>query len=152
MLERKTGALPTMLQANLENGLITALLKAPTCGHAVAFRGWMDGGRRSTVMCLNLRDGRIDTISQRWIKRSPPAETVVVANADDPTLSHLGQHLPQRVLFWLKRARPVSRRNPHAVDSICQLWKAADISRRLPVPSRRFPLSGLRLSQKQAGC
>jgi len=42
-----------------------------------------------------------DTISQRWRQAiATQAETVVVVNADDPTLSHLGQHLPQRVLFF----------------------------------------------------
>ncbi len=60
------------------------------------------------ILALNLfrdqldRYGEVDTISQRWQKAicelSP--QTVVVLNADDPTLSHLGQQLDQPVRYF----------------------------------------------------
>ncbi|MHC5728623.1 MAG: DUF1727 domain-containing protein, partial [Nostoc sp.] len=63
----------------------------------------------------------VDTISKRWTKviSTLPAETVVIPNADDPTLSNLGQQLPQRVLFFgLNEPEHYLEAIPHAVDSI----------------------------------
>ena len=79
------------------------------------------------ILCLNLfrdqldRYGEVDTISQRWGNAiaSLPAETGIVANADDPTLSSLGQKLSQNVLFFgLSEPEQYLDEIPHAVDSI----------------------------------
>jgi UDP-N-acetylmuramyl tripeptide synthase len=67
------------------------------------------------------RYGEVDTISRRWgqaIATLPP-ETVVIPNADDPTLSYMGQQLPQKVLFFgLNEPDQYLDEIPHAVDSI----------------------------------
>jgi UDP-N-acetylmuramyl tripeptide synthase len=48
-----------------------------------------------------------------------PTTTVVIPNADDPTLSYLGQQLPQKVLFFgLNEPENYLEAIPHAVDSI----------------------------------
>ncbi|MGA9378288.1 MAG: Mur ligase family protein, partial [Phormidium sp.] len=79
------------------------------------------------ILCLNLfrdqldRYGEVDTISQRWSKAIAPLppDTVIIANADDPTLSHLGQSLTQKVLFFgLSEPQYYLDEIPHAVDSI----------------------------------
>jgi UDP-N-acetylmuramyl tripeptide synthase len=67
------------------------------------------------------RYGEVDTISQRWKEAiaSLPPETVIVANADDPTLSYMGQQLSQKVLFFgLSEPEQYLDEMPHAVDSI----------------------------------
>jgi UDP-N-acetylmuramyl tripeptide synthase len=67
------------------------------------------------------RYGEVDTISQRWQKAIAPlpTDTVVILNADDPTLSRLGQQLPQKVLFFgLSEPEAYLDEIPHAVDSI----------------------------------
>ncbi len=78
-------------------------------------------------LCLNLfrdqldRYGEVDTISKRWTKviSTLPADTVVIPNADDPTLSYLGQQLNQKVLFFgLNEPEHYLEAIPHAVDSI----------------------------------
>ncbi|WP_138505816.1 Mur ligase family protein [Nostoc sp. PA-18-2419] len=125
--------------ANLENGLMTALLESTN------LVGTLDVDyailevdenivpkvliplQPRIILCLNLfrdqldRYGEVDTISKRWTKviSTLPAETVVIPNADDPTLSHLGQQLPQRVLFFgLDEPKHYLEAIPHAVDSI----------------------------------
>lgn len=79
------------------------------------------------ILALNLfrdqldRYGEVDTISQRWQKAiaSLSEDTVVIVNADDPTLSHLGQQLTQKVLFFgLSEPSLYLDEIPHAVDSI----------------------------------
>ncbi len=125
--------------ANLENGLMTALLESTNLLGNLAvdyailevdeniLRKVLPLLQPRLILCLNLfrdqldRYGEVDTISQRWgeaIATLPP-KTVVVANADDPTLSHMGQHLPQRVLFFgLSEPDQYLDEIPHAVDSI----------------------------------
>ncbi|HIK03595.1 MAG TPA: Mur ligase family protein [Trichormus sp. M33_DOE_039] len=125
--------------ANLENGLMTALLESTN------LVGTLDVDyailevdenivpkvltplQPRIIMCLNLfrdqldRYGEVDTISKRWTKviSTLPPETVVIPNADDPTLSHLGQQLPQKVLFFgLNEPEHYLEAIPHAVDSI----------------------------------
>ncbi|WP_341525050.1 Mur ligase family protein [Nostoc sp. UHCC 0302] len=125
--------------ANLENGLMTALLES------TSLVGTLDVDyailevdenivpkilkplQPRIILCLNLfrdqldRYGEVDTISKRWTKviSTLPPETVVIPNADDPTLSHLGQQLPQRVLFFgLNEPENYLEAIPHAVDSI----------------------------------
>ncbi|MEH2070420.1 MAG: Mur ligase family protein [Nostoc sp.] len=125
--------------ANLENGLMTALLESTN------LVGTLDVDyailevdenivpkvltplQPRIILCLNLfrdqldRYGEVDTISKRWTKviSTLPAETVVIPNADDPTLSYLGQQLPQRVLFFgLNEPKHYLEAIPHAVDSI----------------------------------
>nr|WP_230967948.1 Mur ligase family protein [Nostoc sp. WHI] len=125
--------------ANLENGLMTALLESTN------LLGTLDVDyailevdenivpkvlkplQPRIILCLNLfrdqldRYGEVDTISKRWTKviSTLPAETVVIPNADDPTLSNLGQQLPQRVLFFgLNEPEHYLEAMPHAVDSI----------------------------------
>lgn len=125
--------------ANLENGLMTALLSTTN------LVGTLDVDyailevdenilpkvlapiQPRIILCLNLfrdqldRYGEVDTISKRWTKiiSTLPPETVVIPNADDPTLSYLGQQLPQKVLFFgLNEPENYLDEIPHAVDSI----------------------------------
>jgi UDP-N-acetylmuramyl tripeptide synthase len=125
--------------ANLENGLMTALLESTN------FVGTLNVDyailevdenilpkvlapiQPRMILCLNLfrdqldRYGEVDTISKRWTKiiSTLPPETVVIPNADDPTLSYLGQQLPQKILFFgLNEPQHYLDAIPHAVDSI----------------------------------
>lgn len=125
--------------ANLENGLMTALLES------TSLLGTLDVDyailevdenivpkvlkplQPRIILCLNLfrdqldRYGEVDTISKRWTKviSTLPPETVVIPNADDPTLSLLGQQLQQKVLFFgLNEPEHYLEAIPHAVDSI----------------------------------
>ncbi|MEH1934373.1 MAG: Mur ligase family protein [Nostoc sp.] len=125
--------------ANLENGLMTALLESTNLlgtldvDYAILEVDENIVPRVLTplqpriILCLNLfrdqldRYGEVDTISKNWTKviSTLPAETVVIPNADDPTLSNLGQQLPQRVLFFgLNEPEHYLEAIPHAVDSI----------------------------------
>ncbi len=125
--------------ANLENGLMTALLENTNLvGTLDADYAILEVDENIVprvlaplqpriIMCLNLfrdqldRYGEVDTISKRWTKviSTLPKETVVIPNADDPTLSNLGQQLPQRVLFFgLNEPEHYLEAIPHAVDSI----------------------------------
>ena len=125
--------------ANLENGLMTALLESTNpIGNLAADYAILEVDENvvpkvllsiqpQLILCLNLfrdqldRYGEVDTISQRWGKAiaTLPLETVVIPNADDPTLSHMGQQLPQRVLFFgLNEPDQYLDEIPHAVDSI----------------------------------
>jgi UDP-N-acetylmuramyl tripeptide synthase len=79
------------------------------------------------ILALNLfrdqldRYGEVDTISRRWQEAiSPlPKDTLVILNADDPTLCHLGQQLRQKVLYFgLNEPSLYLDEIPHAVDSI----------------------------------
>ncbi|MDJ0733900.1 MAG: Mur ligase family protein [Nostocaceae cyanobacterium] len=125
--------------ANLENGLVTALMESSS------FLGKLDVDyailevdeniipkvltpiQPRVILCLNLfrdqldRYGEVDTISKRWTKviSSLPPETVVIPNADDPTLCYLGQQLKQQVSFFgLTEPGHYLEAIPHAVDSI----------------------------------
>ena len=125
--------------ANLINGLVTTLLENTN------LLGQLDADYAilevdENVLPLVLRDcqpqfilglnlfrdqldryGEVDTISRRWQKAiSPlPPATRVILNADDPTLSYLGQQLPQKVLFFgLSEPEQYLDEIPHAVDSI----------------------------------
>ncbi|MEH1927419.1 MAG: Mur ligase family protein [Nostoc sp.] len=125
--------------ANLENGLMSALLESTNLlatldvDYAILEVDENIVPRVLTplqpriILCLNLfrdqldRYGEVDTISKRWTKviSTLPAQTVVIPNADDPTLSNLGQQLPQRVLFFgLNEPEHYLEAIPHAVDSI----------------------------------
>jgi UDP-N-acetylmuramyl tripeptide synthase len=67
------------------------------------------------------RYGEVDTIARRWQKaiQPLPKDTVVVLNADDPTFSHLGQQLPQKIVYFgLNEPEFYLDEIPHAVDSI----------------------------------
>lgn len=125
--------------ANLENGLITALLENTNLvgsldvDYAILevdeniIPKILTPIQPRIILCLNLfrdqldRYGEVDTISKRWTKviSTLPLETVVIPNADDPTLSYLGQQLPQKVLFFgLNEPEKYLDAIPHAVDSI----------------------------------
>ncbi len=125
--------------ANLENGLMTALLEnTDLVGRLNVDYAILEVDENilpkvltpiqpRMILCLNLfrdqldRYGEVDTISKRWTKiiSTLPRETVVIPNADDPTLSYLGQQLPQRVLFFgLNEPEHYLDAIPHAVDSI----------------------------------
>ena len=125
--------------ANLENGLMTALLESTdlvgrlNVDYAILevdeniLPKVLTPIQPRMILCLNLfrdqldRYGEVDTISKRWTKiiSTLPPETVVIPNADDPTLSYLGQQLPQRVLFFgLNEPEQYLDAIPHAVDSI----------------------------------
>lgn len=124
--------------ANLLNGLITALLSNTNIwGQLEADYAILEVDENVLPLVLNscqpqyilglnlFRDqldryGEVDTISQRWLEAiNPlPLETVVVLNADDPTLSYLGQQLPHKVLFFgLNEPELYLEEVPHAADS-----------------------------------
>ncbi len=125
--------------ANLLNGLVTALLDNTNMfGEVAADYAILEVDENilpkilaplqpRIILCLNLfrdqldRYGELDTISRRWREAiaTLPSETILIPNADDPTLSHLGQHLPQQVLFFgLNEPEQYLDEIPHAVDSI----------------------------------
>lgn len=125
--------------ANLENGLMTALLENTNivgkldADFAILevdeniLRRVLQPIQPRIILCLNLfrdqldRYGEVDTISKRWGEAiaTLPTDTVVIANADDPTLSYMGQQLPQKVRFFgLKEPEQYLDEIPHAVDSI----------------------------------
>jgi lipid II isoglutaminyl synthase (glutamine-hydrolysing) len=125
--------------ANLVNGLITALLdNTNLAGKLSADYAILEVDENilpkvlppiqpKFILCLNLfrdqldRYGEVDIISQRWLKAIAPLspDTVIIVNADDPTLSHLGQHLPQQVVYFgLSEPDQYLDEIPHAVDSI----------------------------------
>ena len=125
--------------ANLINGLVTALLdNTSLIGQLDADYAILEVDENvlplvlrscqpQFILGLNLfrdqldRYGEVDTISQRWQKAIAPlpTDTVVILNADDPTLSRLGQQLPQKVLFFgLSEPEAYLDEIPHAVDSI----------------------------------
>lgn len=125
--------------ANLENGLMTALLQNTNpIGTLDADFAILEVDENIVprvlaplqprlILGLNLfrdqldRYGEVDTISRRWgqaIAPLPP-ETIIVANADDPTLAYMGQQLNQNVLFFgLSEPEHYLDEIPHAVDSI----------------------------------
>ncbi|MBE9199377.1 MULTISPECIES: Mur ligase family protein [unclassified Nodularia (in: cyanobacteria)] len=125
--------------ANLENGLMTALIENTTLlgtlnvDYAILevdeniVPKVLKPLQPRIILCLNLfrdqldRYGEVDSISKRWTKviSTLPLETVVIPNADDPTLSYLGQQLPQKVLFFgMNEPEHYLEAIPHAVDSI----------------------------------
>ncbi len=125
--------------ANLENGLMTALLENTNLiGQLSADYAILEVDENVVpkvlaaiqprlILCLNLfrdqldRYGEVDTISRRWgqVIATLPLETVIIGNADDPTLSYMGQQLPQKVLFFgLNEPDQYLDEIPHAVDSI----------------------------------
>jgi lipid II isoglutaminyl synthase (glutamine-hydrolysing) len=125
--------------ANLENGLTTALMESSNLlGSLNVDYAILEVDENIVpkilapiqpriILCLNLfrdqldRYGEVDSISKRWTKviSTLPKETVVIPNADDPTLSYLGQQLPQRVLFFgMSEPEKYLDKIQHAVDSI----------------------------------
>lgn len=125
--------------ANLINGLITALLNSTditgklTADYAILevdeniLPLILKDCQPKYILALNLfrdqldRYGEVDTIAQRWGKAiSPlPEDTTIVLNADDPTLSSLGQGLKQNVIYFgLNEPELYLDEIPHAVDSI----------------------------------
>ncbi|MCU0536605.1 MAG: Mur ligase family protein [Hydrococcus sp. Prado102] len=125
--------------ANLLNGLITALLgNSNLIGQLKADCAILEVDENVLplvlrecqprfILGLNLfrdqldRYGEVDTISRRWKDAIAPLpqDTVVILNADDPTLSYLGQQLPQKVRFFgLNEPSLYLDAIPHAVDSI----------------------------------
>ncbi len=125
--------------ANLLNGLITALLNSTNMtGKLTADYAILEVDENilplilkdcqpKYILALNLfrdqldRYGEVDTIAQRWVKAIAPlpADTTIVLNADDPSLSSLGQKLKQKVLYFgLNEPELYLDEIPHAVDSI----------------------------------
>ncbi|MDP5338540.1 MAG: Mur ligase family protein [Nodularia sp. (in: cyanobacteria)] len=125
--------------ANLENGLMTALIEHTTLlgtlnvDYAILevdeniVPRVLKPLQPRIILCLNLfrdqldRYGEVDSISKRWttVISTLPLETVVIPNADDPTLSYLGQQLPQKVSFFgMNEPEHYLEAIPHAVDSI----------------------------------
>lgn len=125
--------------ANLENGLVAALLQHTSLnGHLAADCAIFEVDENvlprlshelklRSIVCLNLfrdqldRYGEVDSIINRWTRAiaSLPQETVVVLNADDPKLSYLGQQLKQRVLYFgLNEPDLFIGETPHAADSV----------------------------------
>ncbi|MEO1672429.1 MAG: Mur ligase family protein [Cyanobacteria bacterium J06631_2] len=125
--------------ANLINGLITALLgSADMTGKVSADYAILEVDENilplllkdcepKYILALNLfrdqldRYGEVDTIARRWGEAIAPLskDTTIVLNADDPTLSSLGQQLEQKVLYFgLNEPELYLEEIPHAVDSI----------------------------------
>jgi lipid II isoglutaminyl synthase (glutamine-hydrolysing) len=125
--------------ANLENGLMTALLEDTNLiGNLNIDYAILEVDENilprilapikpRIILCLNLfrdqldRYGEVDTISKRWgaAIATLPLDTVIIPNADDPTLCNLGQQLSQRVSFFgLSEPEQYLEEIPHAVDSI----------------------------------
>jgi len=125
--------------ANLVNGLITALLADTNLfGKLDADYAILEVDENIVpflvkqcqpriILGLNLfrdqldRYGEVDTINQKWQEAITPLSetTTVILNADDPSLSYLGQNLPQTVLFFgLNQPNLYLEEIPHAVDSI----------------------------------
>ena len=125
--------------ANLINGLITALLNSTnmtgrlTADYAILevdeniLPLLLKNCQPKYILALNLfrdqldRYGEVDTIAQRWGKAIAPLpkDTTIVLNADDPTLSSMGQKLKQKVLYFgLDEPELYLEEIPHAVDSI----------------------------------
>ena len=125
--------------ANLINGLVTALLSsADITGKISADYAILEVDENilplvlkdcqpKYILALNLfrdqldRYGEVDTIAQRWSQAIAPLpkDTTIVLNADDPTLSSLGQQLEQKVLYFgLNEPELYLDEIPHAVDSI----------------------------------
>ncbi|BAY10554.1 Mur ligase family protein [Calothrix sp. NIES-2098] len=126
--------------ANLENGLMTALMdNASLTGSLDVDYAILEVDENilprvlapiqpKLILCLNLfrdqldRYGEVDTISKRWgraIATLSP-DTIVVANADDPTICYLGQQLSQQRVSFFGLTEPENYLEaiPHAVDSI----------------------------------
>ena len=125
--------------ANLENGLVTALMEsANSIGVLNVDYAILEVDENivpkvlapiqpKIILCLNLfrdqldRYGEVDSISKRWTKAisTLPADTVIIPNADDPTLCYLGQQLKQKVSFFgLSEPKQYLEKIQHAVDSI----------------------------------
>ncbi len=125
--------------ANLLNGLVTTLLENTNLlGQLNADYAILEVDENilplvlrdcqpQFILGLNLfrdqldRYGEVDTISRRWQEAIAPlpSDIKVILNADDPTLCHLGQQLPQKVLFFgLSEPDRYLDEIPHAVDSI----------------------------------
>ncbi|MBW4568174.1 MAG: Mur ligase family protein [Tolypothrix carrinoi HA7290-LM1] len=126
--------------ANLENGLMTALMEnSNLLGKLDVDYAILEVDENivplvlapiqpKLILCLNLfrdqldRYGEVDTISKRWTKAiaTLPSQTIVVANADDPTICYLGQQLSQQQVsfFGLNEPENYLEAIPHAVDSI----------------------------------
>lgn len=126
--------------ANLENGLMTALMEnSNLLGKLDVDYAILEVDENivplvlapiqpKLILCLNLfrdqldRYGEVDTISKRWTKAiaTLPSSTIVVANADDPTICYLGQQLSQQKVsfFGLNEPENYLEAIPHAVDSI----------------------------------
>ncbi len=125
--------------ANLENGLVTALMESANLvgkldvDYAILevdeniVPKVLNPLQPRIILCLNLfrdqldRYGEVDSISKRWTKAisTLAPDTVVIPNADDPTLCYLGQQLHQKVLFFgLTEPERYLEAIPHAVDSI----------------------------------
>ena len=125
--------------ANLENGLVTALMESSNqFGGLDVDYAILEVDENivpivlapiqpKAILCLNLfrdqldRYGEVDSISKRWTKAisTSSPNTTVISNADDPTLSYLGQQLSQKVVFFgLNEPEKYLKEFPHAVDSI----------------------------------
>ena len=125
--------------ANLINGLLTTLLNNTNLtGQSTADYAILEVDENilplllkecqpRMILGLNLfrdqldRYGEVDLVSQRWLTAIAPLspKTTVILNADDPTLSYLGQQLSQKVrYFGLSEPALYLEEIPHAVDSI----------------------------------
>ncbi|WP_229637505.1 Mur ligase family protein [Candidatus Atelocyanobacterium thalassae] len=125
--------------ANLLNGLVTALLENTTItGNLVTDFAILEVDENiislllkeckpKIIIGLNIfrdqldRYGEVDSISLAWQKAisSLSPETTIILNADDPTLSHLGQQLFQQTFYFgLSEPEQYLEEIPHAADSI----------------------------------
>ncbi len=125
--------------ANLENGLVSSLLnRCNLAGKLTAdyiifevdenvLPNLLKRVTPRAIVCLNLfrdqldRYGEVDIVAAKWMSAIAqlPKDVYVIANADDPTLSYMGQQLPQRVLYFgMNEPESLSSEMPHAADSV----------------------------------
>jgi UDP-N-acetylmuramyl tripeptide synthase len=79
----------------------------------------------NAIVLLNLfrdqldRYGEVNTTAEKWIKafKKLTEDTLVIANADDPLVSHVASHAAKKVYFTIPTKYKNTRSLGHAVDS-----------------------------------
>lgn len=115
--------------ANLENGIVSALI-----GNANADWGVFEVDENSLpkvvaetkpkiIILLNLfrdqldRYGEVDVIAQKWESALGGSNAIIIANADDPLVAHLGLHA-KTTFFGINDKTKFLPKMEHATDSI----------------------------------
>lgn len=132
-LENDYSVIQNQTGANLENGIVSSLLIAPTADWAVlevdenVLPIILQSVDPVVVVLLNLfrdqldRYGEVDAVSQKWLEAmmALPDTCTCVINGDDPQLAFIGQNLRCRVeYFGLGNSVPTLGQADHATDSI----------------------------------
>ncbi len=117
--------------ANLEAGLVTALLTYPRSTTALfevdeqVLPALLKKSPPTLLICLNLfrdqldRYGEIDTIQRAWKQALLPLEIPLLFNGDDPLLVQMAHELGKPVHFFgLEDESAQEESAPHVLDSI----------------------------------